>query len=121
MAKRKGKAVSFDAMVKFFMRNYNIPTKNDLNRLMAKVDHLEQVIIKTMNDTGKSRRIPKSKSGRTASDTVCEVVGRFKQGVNFAEIQSRTGFEEKKLRNIIFRLTKMGKIARKARGVYISA
>ena len=120
MAKRKGKSVSFDAMVKFFMQNYNIPTKKDLNRLTARLDHLEEVIIKAMGDTGKSRRMPKGKSGMTASDTVFEVVRGFRQGVGFAEIQSRTGFEEKKLRNIIFRLTKMRSIERKSRGVYIS-
>ena len=44
MSKRKGKTVSFDAMVKFFMQNYNIPTKNDVDKLMAKLDHLETLI-----------------------------------------------------------------------------
>ena len=54
----------------------------------------------------------------TASDTVLEVVKRFRQGVDFAEIQTRTGFDEKKLRNIIFRLNKIDKIKRIRRGVY---
>jgi hypothetical protein len=41
--------------------------------------------------------------------------------VGFADIKSRTGYEEKKLRNIIFRLNKIGKIKRKERGVYVGA
>ena len=120
MAKRKGKSVSFDAMVKFFMQNYNIPTKNDLNRVMARLDRLEDLIVKAMvEDSGKGRKIPRSRSGATASDKVLDVVRQFEQGACFADIRLRTGFEEKKLRNTIFRLTKTGKIERKGRGVYI--
>ena len=44
MSKRKGKTISFDAMVKFFMQNYNIPTKKDVDRLMAKLDRLENLM-----------------------------------------------------------------------------
>ena len=42
MAKKKSKSVSFDAMVKFFMQHYNIPTKKDIDRLAAKIDRLEK-------------------------------------------------------------------------------
>jgi hypothetical protein len=119
MAKKKGKSVSFDAMVKFFMQNYNIPTKKDVNRLEARLDHLEKLIIKTSGDSGRSRRSTRGKPAVTATDSVLEVIKSFRQGVDFAEIQSRTGFAEKKLRNIIFNLNKMGKISRKRRGVYI--
>ncbi|MDJ0828480.1 MAG: hypothetical protein QNI92_01445, partial [Desulfobacterales bacterium] len=54
----------------------------------------------------------------TASDTVLNVIKRFKQGIGFAQIQARTTYDEKKLRNIIFRLHKLGKITRKSRGIY---
>jgi len=121
MARKRGKSVSFDAMVKFFMQNYNIPTKKDINKLMAKLDRLEQLIVKASAESGKSRRISRGRAEMTASDTVLEVMKRFKQGVGFAEIKARTGFEEKKLRNIIFRLNKIGKISSKRRGVYIIA
>jgi DNA-binding transcriptional regulator PaaX len=40
-------------------------------------------------------------------------------GKGFGDIQIQTGFGEKKLRNIIFRLHKTGKIKRKTRGIYI--
>ena len=63
-------------------------------------------------------------TGRTAmtsTDRTLEVIKRFRKGVGFADIQERTGFEEKKLRNIIYRLHKTGKIVRKTRGLYIVA
>jgi DNA-binding transcriptional regulator PaaX len=41
--------------------------------------------------------------------------------LGFAEIQAKTGFDEKKIRNIIFRLNKTGKIKRKTRGIYVAA
>ncbi|MBN1932932.1 MAG: hypothetical protein JW786_15115 [Desulfobacterales bacterium] len=128
MAKKKGKATSFDAMVKFFMQNYNIPTKKDIDRLIKRLDNLEKYI-KTAVTAGRYRRVARSQmvkdrssNGETAmsaSDTVLEILGRFKDGAGFAEIQAETGFGEKKLRNIIFRLNKIGKITRKNRGIYI--
>jgi hypothetical protein len=129
MAKKKGKSVSFDAMVKFFMQYYNIPTRKDIDKLASQIDRLEKLIQKSM-DGGKDKWIGETgvkgkKSDRkitlTPSDMVLNVIKRFKKGAGFAQIQERTGFEDKKLRNIIFRLHKMGKIVRKSRGIYIIA
>jgi hypothetical protein len=124
MAKRKGKSVSFDAMVKFFMHNYNIPTRSDIERLHARLDRIERLIV-----SGKPAKIRKPAGGRsgakpsisTASDSVLDVIRRYKDGVGFSEIRMQTGFEEKKLRNIIFRLSKLAKIKRKSRGIYIES
>ena len=130
MVKKKGKSVSFDAMVKFFLQYYNIPTRNDIIKLMDKVDRLE-MLIKSSLINGKGAAISgiqvsksKTPTGRTATtstDSALEVIKRFRKGVAFADIQARTGFEDKKLRNIIYRLHKMGKIVRKSRGLYIAA
>jgi glutamate 5-kinase len=130
MAKKKGKSVSFDAMVKFFLQYYNIPSRNDIDKLMAKMDHLE-MLIKSSAMTGRGGAISGVKASKikastgitamTSTDRALEVIKRFRKGVGFADIQARTGFEEKKLRNIIYRLHKMGKIVRKTRGLYIAA
>lgn len=110
-------------MIKFFMQNYNIPTKKDIEKLMARLDRLE-VLINTLAASGKDRHmsdrgIAKDKtSGMTATDIVLDVIKRSKKGVGFAYIQSKTGFGDKKLRNIIFHLHKNRKITRKSRGIY---
>ncbi len=129
MAKRRGKGISFDAMVKFFMQHYNIPTKKDFGKLTAKIDHLEK-LIKAAGTSSRRSRVTgdraaghgtaRSKSGATAYDRVLEVIKGFKQGAGFTDIQAGTGFDEKKIRNIIFRLNKIGKIRRKSRGLYIA-
>ena len=130
MARRKKKSVSFDAMVKFFMQQYEIPTRNDIDRLINRIDRLEDLIKSIAASSGKGfngksgnarNTALRRTSGTTAADAVLEIIKRFKQGVAFAEIQARTGFEDKKLRNIIFRLHRMGKITRINRGIYTSA
>ena len=121
MSRRKGKTISFDAMVKFFMQNYNIPTKKDVDQLMARLDRLENLIKTVMEFNNGKARIARRRTSMTAVDIVLETIKRSKQGIDFAQIQAKTGFEEKKIRNIIFRLNKTGKIKRKSRGVYIGA
>jgi len=122
MPKRKGKAPSFDAMVKFFMLQYNIPTKKDVDRLMAKLERLENLIKQSaLSPDNADIRIGRRKTALTAIDVVLDAIKRSKQGTDFATIQAKTGFDEKKIRNIIFRLNKIGKIKRKSRGIYIAA
>lgn len=118
MAKKKGKSVSFDAMVKFFMNTYSIPTKRDIERIAAQLDRIERMIA-TNTGFRSSRRAGNGSSEKTASDIVLEIIRGYPEGAGIHEIQLRSGFAEKKLRNIIFRLYKLGKIKRKSRGIYI--
>ena len=122
MSRKKGKTISFDAMVKFFMQNYDIPTKKDVDKLMAKLDRLENLVKQsTLNATNARVHHTRRRTALTAVDIVLDTIKHSRQGLGFAEIQAKTGFDEKKIRNIIFRLNKTGKIKRKRRGIYIAA
>jgi hypothetical protein len=123
MNRKRGKSVNFDAMVKFFIQRYGIPTKNDIEKLIARIDRMEKTV--TTAAAGMNRRsiggrgnVGGDKPSMTSSDLVLDIIGKSKQGVNFSDIQAQTGFGEKKLRNIIFRLHKMEKITRQSRGTY---
>lgn len=122
MAKKKGKLVSFDAMVKFFMHSYHIPTKRDIEGINARLERIERLLL---TPTPASRRAaakdPDKQSAETASGAVLAIIRRNPDGLGFSEIQVQTGFDEKKLRNILFRLHKLDKIKRKSRGVYLHA
>jgi len=120
MPKKKGKAVSFDAMVKFFMQQYNVPTKKDFEKLIERMDRIEKLVRSGISaPRGRRAASPSgSRSGSTASDQVLDIIRLAKQGAGFAEIKDNTGFGDKKLRNIIFRLSKTGRIQRKNRGLY---
>lgn len=117
MPRKKGKSISFDAMVKFFMHNYEIPTKRDVEKLIARLDRLESLLTtppapaRSRNSRG-TVKVP-------ATDAVLDVIKRSKQGLKFADIKAKTGFVDKKIRNIIFRLHKLNKIKRHSRGVYV--
>ena len=123
MPTRKGKTISFDAMVKFFMQNYNIPTKKDVDKVMAKLDRLENLVEAAMASGGYPVKghVDPSKTAVTAVDMVFDAIKRSRQGLRFSDIQAKTGFGDKKIRNIIFRLNKTGKIKRKSRGIYMAA
>lgn len=128
MARRSGKSVSFDTMVKLFIRKYNIPTKKDIEKIQVRLERMERSIQKVLQlqaqeklgGSAPGRRAPGANPS-TASDVVLGCVASSRQGVRFSDIQEKTGFAEKKLRNIIFRLHKLGKIKRKARGVYVAS
>jgi len=57
----------------------------------------------------------------TATDQVLNIIKRSKKGVNAATLMTRTGFNLKKVRNILQRTYKQGKIKRLGKGVYLSA
>jgi hypothetical protein len=129
VVKKRGKTISFDAMVKFFMMNYDIPSRKDIQKIAARLDNLETLIKNTCVPV-KARRTSASqgrgifsgeKPVKTAFEMVFGVIKSFDHGAGFAEIQAKTGFSEKKIRNIIFRLNKFGKIKRKSRGTYVAA
>ena len=128
MAKRKSKTVTFDAMVKFFMQTYDIPTKKDVDKLLARLDRIEKLV----KSSGISRRrgrpagkqqakykLRRGSGAMTATEKVYQIIGKHKQGIGVNELSIKTGFDVKKIRNVIFRLNKNGMIKRKSRGLYV--
>jgi hypothetical protein len=57
----------------------------------------------------------------TATDQVLKIIKRTKKGVDAPTLMKKTGFEDKKIRNILMRASKQGKIKRAARGIYVTA
>jgi hypothetical protein len=57
----------------------------------------------------------------TATDQILRIVKRSKKGVDVPTLKKKTGFDDKKIRNIIFRAAKDGKIQKTGRGVYRGA
>ena len=57
----------------------------------------------------------------TATDQILGIIKRFKKGVDVPTLKEKTGFDDKKVRNIVFRAGKEGKIKKSGRGIYVSA
>jgi cell division septum initiation protein DivIVA len=57
----------------------------------------------------------------TATDEILKIIKRSKKGVDAPTLIKKTGFNQKKVRNILFRTYKQGKIKRLEKGIYIGA
>jgi predicted Rossmann fold nucleotide-binding protein DprA/Smf involved in DNA uptake len=108
-----------------------MPTRAEFDRLVKRVEALEKAVKgkkkaakagggrakkakATTREKAPSRRRPQA----TDSDKVLQIIRRHSAGVDVARLKARTGFQDKKLRDIIFRLNKTGKIKRVGRGLY---
>ncbi len=67
-----------------------------------------------------AKKAAKKKNVKPATDTdkVMVIIGRSKKGVSTATIMEKTGYDQKKIANIIYRLRKQKKIKSVDKGVY---
>ena len=82
--------------------------------------HADSVKIKSDNGT-KRRKIIRVGKTATAADTIFEVIKSNKAGIDTSDLIKETDFEEKKVRNIIYKLKKQNKIKAAKRGVYVAS
>ena len=94
-------------------------TTNDISRIIDRLDRLERLITKSAIETGKIRKNGDLARMTSASSVVLSVIKDSRDGADFAHIKKKTGYDDKKLRNIIFRLNKIEKIKRLERGLYV--
>lgn len=128
--KKRRKAYSVDAMVRFFLQYYNIPTKKDIEKILIRMDRLEAAIktCKVSGGTairksgrrtaGKTSRVAKGRTAMTATEKIMSILKRSPKGIDVPGLKAESGFEDKKIRNIVFRLSKQGTIKRVGRGIY---
>ncbi len=57
----------------------------------------------------------------TATDTILNIIKRYKKGVGFPVLKTKSGFNDKKVRNIVQKAFKEGKIKRVDKGIYLKA
>ena len=115
--------------IQFVIRNLKALTKK-AEVMARKLDRLEKAgekkaKTKQMAKAKPAKRaVPKKAVGKkakkaTATDKVLAIINRSKKGVNTATLKQKTGFDEIKVRNIVFRLKKQKRIMSKPKGVYI--
>jgi hypothetical protein len=114
---RKPRSPSIDTMLKYFLEGYGVCTHKDFDNIAARLDSLESRI-KAIDWSPPPPPPPKKK---TAKDKVLEAIRHYEDGADIADIFDYTGFNEKKIRNTVFSLSKAGKIERISRGIYIAS
>ncbi len=70
-----------------------------------------------------AKKAPTSKKATqvTATDQILKIIKRSKKGVDVPALKEKTGFDDKKVRNIVFRAAKEGRIKKAGRGIYLGA
>jgi len=70
-----------------------------------------------------ARKVPVKKrtTKLTATDQALKIINRSKKGVDTATLMKKTGFDKKKITNILHRTYKQGKIKRVEKGIYVGA
>ena len=105
-------------------------SKKDLQALNKDVKALGNKIDKLLASAGKkakaTKKVPTKKAPLkkraaklTATDQVLRIIKGSKKGIGVATLMKKTGFNEKKVWNILHRTYKQGKIKRVDRGKYI--
>ena len=111
-----------------------------LKTLTKKTERLTKAVAKLEKAPAAAKRKPKAKAKTTrkavakkkgtakkkaatltATDQVLKIINRSKKGVNPQALRKKTGFDDRKITNILHRAFKEGKIKRIGRGVYIGA
>ena len=59
-----------------------------------------------------------AKKAPTATDIVRTAVYRYKNGLSVAQLKKKTGFDDKKVANIVYKLKKQGAVVSPSKGVY---
>ena len=71
--------------------------------------------------TAQKAPVQKRTAPATATDQVLKIIKRSKKGVDVPTLKTKTGFNDKKVRNIVFRAAKEGRIKKSGRGIYVGA
>ncbi len=74
--------------------------------------------VKTVKKPVQKATRKKELKSTTDTDKILGIIGRSKKGVSTAAIMQKTGYNQKKIANIIYRLRKQQKIKSVAKGVY---
>ncbi|UCD79374.1 MAG: hypothetical protein JSW26_28920 [Desulfobacterales bacterium] len=93
-------------------------------RAAAKKTAVKKVAAKkaAVAKTAAKKTAPGKKAGKpTATDQILKIIKRTKKGVDVPTLKKKTGFDDKKVRNIVFRAAKEGRIKKSGRGVYVGA
>ena len=92
-------------------------------KLAAALEKTDQPAAKSVKTKSKATAVtqkPRAKvAKKTDTDKVLEIINRSKKGVDTATLMKKTGFNQKKVRNMLNRTYKQGKITRLEKGIYV--
>ncbi len=104
--------------------------------LMKAVDKIEKAqATKTVSTPARKAAVKRTKPAKktvakkpvkkaeqpTAYDTFLGFINKSKKGLSIEQIKSKTGFNDKKIANLVYKAKKQGKVKSAGKGVYVKA
>ena len=96
----------------------------DLEKMSKRIQKLTASIPKAKGRAKKAsmpKPVAASRGKKSGTQTVLGMIEKSKKGIGAGTLIKKTGFGDKKIRNIIFKAWKEGKIERVGRGIYKSS
>ena len=91
-------------------------------KLAAELGKAEKPAAKSIKPKTKTKTVTKKAPVKTAkktdTDKLLAIINRSQKGVDTATLMKKTGFNQKKVRNMLNRTYKQGKITRVEKGIY---
>ena len=101
-----------------------VKISKDLEKMSRRIQKLTSSLAKGKNRAPKTT-LPKSaapnKGKKSGTQIVLGMIKKSQKGIDAGTLIKKTGFEDKKIRNILFKALTDGKIERVGRGVYKSS
>jgi hypothetical protein len=101
-----------------------VKISKDLEKLSRLIQKLTASIPKTKGRAQKAsmpKPVAPQKGKKSGTQTVLDMIKKSKTGIAAGSLIKKTGFEDKQIRNILFKAWEDGKIERVGRGVYKSS
>jgi predicted Rossmann fold nucleotide-binding protein DprA/Smf involved in DNA uptake len=114
--------LNFDKFKGEKMRDLKMTLKKVASDLMKVAQKVEEIAAKldTQAKPSPKHAAPRKQAAQpTAADTVFGIIKRYKKGANMAAINQKTGYDNRKINNLVYKLKKQGKIKSQAKGVYV--
>jgi hypothetical protein len=92
-----------------------------LKALTSKTEKIAKMLDEVEKPKAKPRAGAAKESKGTAGEVILGIVKRSKKGVDSAMLQKKTGFNNQKVRDNLYKLSKRGLIKRAGRGIYVAA
>jgi len=110
------------SMLSFMSNTLKILSK-ETEDLIKKVEKLERArAAEEAKKRARERKIAKRRAkSLMMTETVLKIIKRYKKGVGAAALVEKTGFNDKKIAGIIYKLKKQRKIKNVGKGVYLKA
>ena len=92
------------------------------DKMLKRLGKLEKAqVTKKPKAKAVKKAVAKKPAKLSAGETVLAIVKRSRKGVDAPALKKKTGFEDKKIRDITYRLRKQRKIKKDLKGLYVKA